>query len=234
MKKSVFAAGIALATLIGASASAATISLSVFDINDFNNVSSGGTVEDFESYAGANWDPTTVTNVGTFTSTGGTGSGSVCNAQSGGNCQSLFINDTVLSGQGNLVPLDGTKALSSNDTNGIFWNVFDNITGNDFSRIVFGLRDAADINGTIFTIETDDGSTATLQAQANNNEKLVVIDLGGLFSNATVAMFNNKANDGFTIDGATVSAVPLPAAGWMLIAGVGGLAAMRRRQKKAA
>lgn len=31
----------------------------------------------------------------------------------------------------------------------------------------------------------------------------------------------------------TVTAVPLPAAGWMLIAGVGGLAAMRRRSKAA-
>ena len=34
----------------------------------------------------------------------------------------------------------------------------------------------------------------------------------------------------FYIDGATVSQVPIPAAGWLLIAGVGGLAAMRRRK----
>ena len=33
---------------------------------------------------------------------------------------------------------------------------------------------------------------------------------------------------------ANISAVPLPAAGWLLIAGVGGLAAMKRRRKNTA
>jgi hypothetical protein len=37
----------------------------------------------------------------------------------------------------------------------------------------------------------------------------------------------------FKITSLTVSEVPLPAAGWMLIAGVGGIAAMKRRRKAA-
>ncbi|WP_420876405.1 VPLPA-CTERM sorting domain-containing protein [Roseovarius tolerans] len=32
---------------------------------------------------------------------------------------------------------------------------------------------------------------------------------------------------------ANISAVPLPAAGWLMIAGIGGLAALRRRRKAA-
>ena len=36
---------------------------------------------------------------------------------------------------------------------------------------------------------------------------------------------------GFDVDAITVNAVPLPAAGWMLIAGLGGLGAMRRFRK---
>lgn len=37
----------------------------------------------------------------------------------------------------------------------------------------------------------------------------------------------------FRVSSVTVSAVPLPAAGWLMIAGLGGLAAMRRRKKAA-
>jgi len=38
--------------------------------------------------------------------------------------------------------------------------------------------------------------------------------------------------DSFRISRVEVNSVPLPAAGWMLLAGVGGMAAMRRRAKK--
>lgn len=42
---------------------------------------------------------------------------------------------------------------------------------------------------------------------------------------------NDRGLSNYVVAGRDVSAVPLPAAGWMLLAGVGGFAAMRRRKK---
>ena len=52
---------------------------------------------------------------------------------------------------------------------------------------------------------------------------------GGPFRSVTV--YNNSGTeDGFDLDAIGVSPVPLPAAGFMLLAGLGGLAAARRRR----
>jgi hypothetical protein len=40
----------------------------------------------------------------------------------------------------------------------------------------------------------------------------------------------NGTNDGFGIDAIKVAAVPVPAAGFLLLAGLGGLAAFKRRK----
>lgn len=60
------------------------------------------------------------------------------------------------------------------------------------------------------------------------------VDLAGPY-NAIVVNDNsdlmNGTRDGFDIDAIGVTPVPLPAAGWMLLAGLGGMAALRRRQK---
>ena len=48
----------------------------------------------------------------------------------------------------------------------------------------------------------------------------------------STSQFNpNGSKDGFDVAEFSVTPVPLPAAGWMLLAGVGGLVAMRRRRK---
>ena len=57
----------------------------------------------------------------------------------------------------------------------------------------------------------------------------------------TMALFGNDPNNastrlptgGFDVDSISVSAVPLPAAGFLLVGALGGLAALRRRRKAA-
>jgi hypothetical protein len=236
MKQSILAVGITLAALAGVNAYAASITVSNFDISSFNTLTANGIVENFESYTTGNWDSGTVTNVGKFRAAGGTGSGSTC-TNLGGNCQQLYLSATTINGQGNLFPLDGSKALQANDTLGIIWDV-SNKNGKVFDRILFGINDATD-NGATLTIEaswtvgnTLTSISKTLSGLPNNNKQMVEIDLGGLFSGAQVKLVNNKINDSFTLDAAsTVSTVPVPAALPLFISALAGLgfAGFRRR-----
>lgn len=230
MRNMAFAIGIAASAFIAGSAQAATISISTFTDAQFTALSSGGIVEDFESYQNVRWVDGTGTNVGTFSTLGGSGSGTVCQANTGRPCTTLAIQRGSNSGQGNLVPFDGVQALSSNDTLGIAWNAFTR-AGTLFSQVVFGLRDAADIRNTVFTI-TAGGQTTTLSPGGNNNGRLVVINFGENVSSALIEMRTTR-NDGFTLDGATIipSPVPLPASSLLLLGGLAALGAAARRKK---
>lgn len=64
--------------------------------------------------------------------------------------------------------------------------------------------------------------------------KLAFSDTFGENDNMTYAMFGDGAGDSDLDDlvfQVSVASVPLPAAGWFLLAGLGGMAAMRRKQK---
>lgn len=91
-------------------------------------------------------------------------------------------------------------------------------TVREWSRIVFanwGANDSA-------ILTTDTGSFTYTGGP--------VLDLGGAMSSA-LSISNTGAVGQFRVSSVDVAPVPLPAAGWMLLAGVGGMIALRRRQK---
>lgn len=220
-------------SLIAGAASAVSISVSVFDIGDFSDAVnfSSFVVEDFEApdVSAGPVGASLMTSVGTFSAVGGgVGTGTTCTS-SGGPCDQLAVRADTPNSQGNLVGTE--QSLNSNDSFGIEWSV---MTGDLFNRVVFGISDATD-QGATLTITADDGTTSDFDVVGPNlpdgNAQLVVIDFNELIGSATVTLENSTLDDGFAIDGASVGIVPLPAAGFLLIGGLGALGAMRRRQK---
>lgn len=235
MKKILMTAAAACVAFAGA-ASAASISISAFDIGSFNSATnySGFVVEDFENIglpAGQLAGPLDTNTVGTFSALSGQGSGSTC-AASGGDCTQLFLNDGEDNGQDNSVPLGGQWSLNANDTYGVSWAVEKEQGGSMFNRIVFALMDAADIGNTVVRVSVGN-DFAELSGLQNAEQKLIVIDFGSLVDTALVEIASSRVDDSFSIDGASVGVVPLPAGGLLLLTGLGAFGVYRRRKQAA-
>ncbi|ETX14828.1 hypothetical protein OCH239_20975 [Roseivivax halodurans JCM 10272] len=178
------------------------------------------------------------TSVGTFRTHGsGVGSGSTCARFSSAgtrSCNSIALQDErAINGQGNITSTKGGKALNSNDTLGMVWDVV--LPGNKkFTSVVFAIRDAADA-GASLAVSVNDGEATTFSKGTNNNRQLWEIVFDKPMSSAQILLANSKTNDAFTIDGAAVmvSAVPLPATGLMLLGAFGLTAGIARRRKAA-
>jgi hypothetical protein len=235
-------------------AQASPISVTSFSVGDYNaKLGTFGerVVENFESFTEGNVgngpQPNAgfVTSVGTFWTMGGTGSGgTVKDPVSKGNFAGndgtkLAIRDGNVFGRTSTTALltgvkSDDKFLDSNDTLGIEWLVQ---TGGMFNRLMFTLTDAADTGATM-TISAG-GSSTSFSTKGNGNRQTVYVDFGGVFDTATITLFNTnpngtpRLNDGFSIDDIAISAVPLPAPALMLLAGLAGLAAMRRKRAAA-
>ncbi|WP_245624832.1 VPLPA-CTERM sorting domain-containing protein [Jannaschia seosinensis] len=102
-----------------------------------------------------------------------------------------------------------------------------------WNSITFGLWDRNDDVQLSFA----DGPSFIYGPGTSDN----TISLGGIVSRAlSITAFGEFPQDGiligndeFTVASIDVAPVPLPAAGWMLIAGLGGIATMRRRKRQA-
>lgn len=245
----VFVSGMAVATIAGA----ATVTLNTqrFDRSDLllaeaamaafdtGRVRTNRHVETFDGHAA--WNGTTGTsnpqntNVGSFTAGGTTGTGrSVIN---GGTAAEVRNDNEMFWGRYNTDSsnLLGGNYLDSNDNRYIDWS----ISGlGRFNTVSFFVIDAADVGGK-FSIKAGGTRFANLAGAdgklANGNIQLVTISLSEAVTSLDLRLMHDRSNDGFAVDGLTVglAPVPLPAAAWLLIGGVGVLGAAARRRRTA-
>lgn len=228
-------------------ANAATISVSVFDASTYNpSFASGNNVgEDFEDL-GDTFGEGEVANgfqtaVGTFSAIGGVGSGGTVTGLPENTGTLLALRDGDVFGRVNTTPTGGNWFLDSNDTWGMDWTVgLSNATA--FTSLMFTLTDGSDTGAFLRIIAGDDVYTQRVNGRlSNGNKSVVLIDFGGAVTSADIRIGNFSSNDsgaffrndGFSVDGIQVSAVPLPAGLLLLGSALAGLGILRRRRQAA-
>lgn len=247
-KTTLAAAAIALAA---GSAFAATVSVSVNPtvnpVGDMATLTAGwkSVTQDFEDLGKTRGEkevgPSLATNVGTFTSLGGKGTGGTVTGLPGNKGTELTLRDEDVFGRKNVAPTDGAWFLDSNDTWGISWNVALE-GGQKFNKLIFALTDATDM-GAYLRVSVGGIVQTVISGLSNAETKLVVIDFGDWVSSATIDLGNftkstkgkYKKDDGFSLDGIEVSiaAVPLPAGMLLLGSALAGFGVVARRRKTA-
>ena len=187
--------------------------------------------ENFESSSAWNGSSGTrnpVTTVGSFVSAGGTGhAGDTIN---GGKLLQVRNDNPLRSTRYDTN--GGSNWLDSNDTLGMNWEV-----GGlpKFNAIAFLLTDVAD-QGARFSLDVGGSLFGTIgdgSRFADGGIYLVRVLLPESVSSLSIAMLNDKLNDGFGIDEAMVAQiapVPVPPAALLMLTGIAGIAGLRRRR----
>lgn len=134
---------------------------------------------------------------------------------------------------------DYNNYLDSNDNGGIRLNI-PGASGIDmFNQLSFILTDIDDVGKIGFAIEAGPNFGGSPfsdifmndSKEGNGNIFLATLMFSEMVSDITVDMTIDEV-DGFGLDSISASVVPLPAAGWMLLAGVGALGVASRRKRK--
>jgi hypothetical protein len=260
MRVRIAAAAAAISIGVAAAASAATLSVTSFERHDgagaraalaafqSGDASAFGTAqrvhgmktESFERYRAWNGsrgasDPQR-TNVGAFRSLGGKGTGH--SAVNGGTKLQVRNESPWRWGRHDTSGVDG-KWLDSNDTRGMRWTVkAKGLAG--FNSVAFLLTDVADV-GAKFSIKVGDQTFSQLVGRdrrtSNGSIQLVRLLLPQTVDRLTIELRNDRRNDGFGIDGATVaqvSPVPVPPAAALLVTGAAALFGLGGRRRRAA
>lgn len=129
------------------------------------------------------------------------------------------------------------KWLDSNDMDGIRWEIPGASALSNITKIAFFLTDVNDVGSVAFSISANDGTLVNnvtnlpnASGRPNGELLLVTMNFSEALSLINIDMKTGRG-DGFGMDGIKVATVPLPAAGLLLLGGLGGLAALRRRKR---
>lgn len=194
--------------------------------------------ESFEGYAAWNGSSGAsnpgATAVGSFTSLGGVGHGG--SSINGGTSLQVRNDASWPWGRQNVSGVSNNW-LDSNDTYGMSWEA-SGVEG--FNALAFLLTDVADV-GAKFSIrvggELFQDLVGASGRTANGSIHLVRILLPSAVNGINIELINNRLNDGFGIDGATVAKVapvPVPPAAALVVSGLALLFGLGRRRSRAA
>lgn len=242
--KALFASTL-IAVGLTTAASAVTIDISDFTAGAFGTASGGLSnvvTEDFEdqgaAFGEAEIRPGTplTTDVGAFSTLGGTGSGGTVRGLSGNTGTNIALRDGNVYGRRDVV--GGRYFLDSNDTHGIGWDV--RSTEGAFNTIVFALTDSSEYSYLRVIVDGVSQEQTDGARLRNGHTSLVQITFDDLVTNARIELAgysgyrgSRVTNDGFSIDGIAVgiAAVPVPASLPLLAVGIGALAIARRKRQ---
>jgi len=123
--------------------------------------------------------------------------------------------------------------IDSQDLSDVTWTITHDVA---FTSLSFALTDAFDqrpaprlgLGESFFQLLADGASWSIDSREANGTLHWLTVGFDQPTTTAELR-FLTRLNDGWGVSSASVSEVPLPAAGWLLLMALGGVAAARRR-----